>query len=289
MFVEYAEWDLLSSIHHVRAVMRAYGDVQRVGYRFVVQDLARKMGVKGYVRNLSDGSVEIVAEASKEVVEKFVDAVKFREPPIDVVRLDLVYAEATGEYEHFSLVSGDLTEEIIEGFGTGLKYVNLSREETKQGFSRVEGSITAMHADLKTMHTDLKGSVEEMRKDLKGSIVEMHTDLKDSITTMGTDLKGSVTAMREDLKGSIEETGKDLKGSIQDMHKDLGNGIKAMHTDLKGGIDSMHGDMNERFEEMAKRYDAISSELIRTREELTRAVDNMSRLVDEFIRRRKKR
>ncbi len=213
----------MSSIQQVRAAIRAYGDVQRVGYRFIVQDLARKMGVKGYVKNLPDGSVEIVAEAPKEAVDKFVDAVKFREPPINIVRLDLVYAEATGEYEHFNLVSGDLTEEIVEGFGTGLKYINLSREETKQGFERVEGSITAMHTDLKTMHTDLKGS------------------------------------------------------------------ITTMHTDLKGGIEAMHKDMNKHFEEMAKRYDAISSELIRTREELTRAVDNMSRLVDEFIRRRRKR
>lgn len=174
--------------------MRAYGDVQRVGYRFVVQDLARKLGIKGYVKNLPDGSVEIVAEASKEIVDKFVNALKFREPPIDVARLDVVYGEATGEYEHFNLVPGDLPEEIVEGFGTGLKYINLSREETKQGFKRVEKSITAMH-----------------------------------------------------------------------------------------------GDMNKHFEEMAKRYNAISSELVRTRDELTRAVDNMSRLIDEFIRRRGKR
>jgi len=55
--------------------MRIFGDVQRVGYRFVVQDLARRMGVKGYVKNLPDGSVEIVAEASKEVIDKFVGAV----------------------------------------------------------------------------------------------------------------------------------------------------------------------------------------------------------------------
>jgi hypothetical protein len=35
---------------------------------------------------------------------------------------------------------------------------------------------------------------------------------------------------------------------------------------------------------MSKRYDAISGELVRSREELTRAVDNLSRLIDEFIR-----
>lgn len=240
---------MLSINNLARAVMRVHGIVQRVGYRFVVQDLARKMGVKGYVKNLPDGSVEIVAEASKEIVDKFIDAVKIREPPIDVARLDLVYAKATGEYGYFGLVSGDLAEEIVEGFGTGLKYINLSREETKHGFKRVEKSVTAMHTDL------------------KGSITTMHIDLKDSITTMHTDLKEGINSMHTNLKESIT----------------------TMHTDMKGSIDSMHNDMNRHFEEMAKRYDVISSELIKSREELTRAVDNMSKLIDEFIRTRRKR
>jgi acylphosphatase/BMFP domain-containing protein YqiC len=199
----------------VRAVMRVFGGVQRVGYRFAVQDLARRMGVKGHVKNLPDGSVEIVAEASKETIDEFVGAVKITEPPIDVVRVDVVYSDATGEYEYFNLVREDVAEELVEGFGSGLKHINLSRAETKQGFQKLEESIKSTH---------------------------------------------------EDLKGSIEGMHKDLKTSIQDMH----------------------GDINKHFEEMAKRYDAISSELIRTREELTRAVDNMSRLIDELIRRRRK-
>ena len=217
----------MSISHEVRAVIRAHGDVQRAGYRFVVQDLARRMGVKGCVRNLPDGSVEIVAEASEETLGRFVEAVKLTEPPIDVVRLDVAYGEATGEYEHFSLVPGDLAEELVEGFGTGLKYINLSREEARQGFQRVEKSIIST------------------REDLKGSIVDMH---------------------------------KDLKGSIVDMHKDL-----------KEGVTAMHGDMNKNFVEMAERYDAVSSELVRTREELTRAVDRLSALVEEFVKRRKRK
>jgi len=234
----------LSDVRQVRAVVRVYGYVQRVGYRFIVQDLARRMGVKGFVKNLPDGSVEIVAEASKEIVDKFVDAVRIKESPVDVARLDAVYAKATGEYDHFSLIAGDLTEEIIEGFGMGLKHINLSREGNREGFRKVDKSITAIHTDTTTMHVDLKGSITGMHKD--------------------------------------------LKGAIGDMHKDLKGGISTMHTDVKGSIDSMHEDMNKHFGDMAKRYDVVSSELIRSREELTRAVDNMSRLIDEFIKGREK-
>ncbi len=67
------------------------------------------------------------------------------------------------------------------------------------------------------------------------------------------------------------------------MHLDLKEGTRSMHEDLKGGITSMHQDMNRHFEEMAKRYDTISAELLKTREELKRAVDSLVELVRKFL------
>jgi len=46
---------MLTRIYIVR------GTVQGVGYRYFVQNAARELGVNGTVRNLSDGSVEVVA------------------------------------------------------------------------------------------------------------------------------------------------------------------------------------------------------------------------------------
>jgi len=59
--------------------------------------------------------------------------------------------------------------------------------------------------------------------------------------------------------------------------------IKNMHQDLKTSIVSMHQDMNRHFEEMAKRYDMISAELLRTREELKRSVDSLVNLIQKFL------
>ena len=47
----------------IRCKLRAFGRVQGVNYRFFVMQCARKLGVGGYVKNLDDDSVEIVAEA----------------------------------------------------------------------------------------------------------------------------------------------------------------------------------------------------------------------------------
>lgn len=45
------------------------GFVQGVGYRAYVRSKARKIGIKGWVRNLSDGRVEAVFQGDKEVIE----------------------------------------------------------------------------------------------------------------------------------------------------------------------------------------------------------------------------
>lgn len=66
---------------------------------------------------------------------------------------------------------------------------------------------------------------------------------------------------------------------IKNMDQDLKN----MHQDLKTGIGSMHQDINRNFEEMAKRYDTISAELLKTREELKRAVDSLVELIHKLL------
>jgi len=62
----------------IRAEISVTGDVQRVGYRDIVQDLARKMGVNGFVENLRDGTARIVCEAEKEVLDEFISRINVK-------------------------------------------------------------------------------------------------------------------------------------------------------------------------------------------------------------------
>ena len=50
------------------------GDVQGVGFRYTAQSVARGFAVTGFVRNLADGRVELVAEGKAEEIERFLDA-----------------------------------------------------------------------------------------------------------------------------------------------------------------------------------------------------------------------
>ncbi|MEP6994240.1 MAG: acylphosphatase [Acidobacteriota bacterium] len=52
------------------------GRVQGVGYRFFVEGAARELNVRGWVRNLPDGSVETVAEGDEQQLARFFDRLR---------------------------------------------------------------------------------------------------------------------------------------------------------------------------------------------------------------------
>ncbi len=80
----------------------ARGRVQGVGYRHFVETCARATGVHGYVKNLPDGSVEMVAESSPASLSDFIRYAHARDNPgIQVEQIDVSPGPATGEYRGF--------------------------------------------------------------------------------------------------------------------------------------------------------------------------------------------
>lgn len=49
------------------------GHVQGVGFRFTAERIASHLGLVGYVKNLTDGSVEVVCEGNKRTLEEFLE------------------------------------------------------------------------------------------------------------------------------------------------------------------------------------------------------------------------
>ena len=60
----------------------AKGRVQGVGYRHYISNCAQATGVHGYVKNLTDGTVEMVAESSPAALADFVRLAHARGDPV---------------------------------------------------------------------------------------------------------------------------------------------------------------------------------------------------------------
>lgn len=52
------------------------GHVQGVGFRFTTEHIAKKFSITGYVKNLVDGRVEVVAEGESKEINAFIRAIK---------------------------------------------------------------------------------------------------------------------------------------------------------------------------------------------------------------------
>jgi len=186
----------------IRAKIVAEGDVQKAGYRDIVEDIAVKLGVKGFVENLRDKTVCVVCEAEKDVVNRFVDAIKIKNDIVDVKNVKVVETSpATNEFEYFDIKYGSPEEELGERMVAAVKYAKLALHETRVVGEEVKGS----REDIKGVRDEVKGS----RKDIKG----MHQDMNkrfDWVAEKYGDIGAGITSIKDDLK-ELKNMGNDVK------------------------------------------------------------------------------
>jgi len=84
-----------------RAHFVVEGRVQGVCYRMYSCEEAQRLGVTGWVRNKSDGTVEIVAEGEETALADFLAWCKHGPTHARVTGVEEKYSAATGEFDDF--------------------------------------------------------------------------------------------------------------------------------------------------------------------------------------------
>jgi acylphosphatase len=79
------------------------GRVQGVGFRFFVEDAARRESIRGYVRNQRDGSVEIMAEGDQAAVLRFEQAVRRGPSGARVDDVETMELDPSGRFSGFGV------------------------------------------------------------------------------------------------------------------------------------------------------------------------------------------
>jgi acylphosphatase len=78
------------------------GRVQGVGFRYTVRNIAMRHNITGYVRNLPDGRVELVAEGPDDEMDQFLESIKQRMHEY-IREVQQHIHPATGEFPQFQI------------------------------------------------------------------------------------------------------------------------------------------------------------------------------------------
>lgn len=81
------------------------GKVQGVFYRASCQEVAQRLGLNGWVKNLSDGNVEALAQGEKEKIEKLIAWCKKGPSGAVVSNLDINWETVVKQITSFKIVN----------------------------------------------------------------------------------------------------------------------------------------------------------------------------------------
>lgn len=87
----------------MRARILISGLVQGVFFRRETTSIARRLGLTGWVRNLSDGRVESIAEGEKARVDELIRFCHSGPPGARVRNVEVEWLEYTGEFRGFRI------------------------------------------------------------------------------------------------------------------------------------------------------------------------------------------
>jgi len=86
-----------------RVEIKVYGIVQGVFFRANTRDVAVNLGLRGIVRNLQDGSVEIIAEGNEEDLITLISFAKKGPPSAKVYDIEIVWKEPQENLPFFKI------------------------------------------------------------------------------------------------------------------------------------------------------------------------------------------
>jgi acylphosphatase/gas vesicle protein len=219
------------------------GTVQKTGYRAQVLIMASVFGLKGYVQNLPDGRVKVIAEGDESDLERFLNALKIRDSLIDVQSIEAGYSAATGEYVGF--------EKMV------------ARGETDQRLDRAADLLKDLIVVNKDVVRELKATREDLRDEIKATREELGNEIKATRKELGNEIKATrdvlrdeIRSTREELRDGIKATHEEVKGVREEL-KDLREELKGVRVDVK----SVHKAIEATGEVLAEKIDGAKEEI----------------------------
>ena len=159
----------------VKARIIVRGNVQGVGFRVWVKLFAMRLGIKGLVRNLEDGSIESFLEGSREALGEFVKRVSVKGVPDDPLSMHVGelevfwegepgYESAWREYKGFEIDYGTDELKAVD------KEMLESLEWSKLHFAGMSGVFRKEFAGTNRVFIDQFGSMNKVFREEIGGL-----------------------------------------------------------------------------------------------------------------------
>lgn len=85
--------------------VKIYGNVQGVGFRYFVKNAADALGLKGWVKNSDDGSVELSIQTSSEALDQFANVIEKGNGFSRVDCIDIIELVESAQYKRFEILN----------------------------------------------------------------------------------------------------------------------------------------------------------------------------------------
>lgn len=155
------------------------GVVQRVGYRAFVLQVASNLGIKGTIRNLADGTVEIFADGAEDALRRFNTKIDKKGDPEDFTRIHVSEIKEIPEGQFKWLDKEFAGFEIDYGFEPATGYERTTLEDLEimkmgAGFLRDDMTVFAVNtAQAFGTVFERYGSFSKDMGEIRNTLVEL--------------------------------------------------------------------------------------------------------------------
>jgi len=160
-----------------RAEIIIYGRVPKAGFRDFIDEVAFNLNIKGYVKNLKNGTVQVICEGEESGIRELLEKINIRQYPIRVEKMDVKYKNPTREFRTFEIIrEEDLTEATYERMDAAARY-------------------------MREMNSSLGNKLDGLGERLGNKIDRVG----DKIDRNGEEITSEIRSLRDDFRSHIDE------------------------------------------------------------------------------------
>ncbi|WP_410508109.1 acylphosphatase [Methanosarcina hadiensis] len=214
-----------------RAEIKVYGRVQKAGFRDFIDEIAFNLNLNGYVKNLDDGTVQVVCEGDEAAINELLKKINIVQYPIRVENIEVSYKNPTGEFKIFELIRDeDITTATYERMDAAARYIREMNSNLCQKMDFLGGKIDVLGGKMDSLGEKvdfLGGKIDVLggKIDSLGGKIDVLGGRVDSfggkIDVLGNKIDLARVEISSEIRISRDSLRSHLDGRISNIEREL--------------------------------------------------------------------